>query len=142
MSDLRDRNGMTLAEAMKLLPPRVSDWEPANCIKLSAGRKWKMMNALHEEWKSCAICGRFEKYGVYIQIHHIARSDERCCLVPLCFSFNRGAECHSSVSTIGIARILGAKLAIDPEGTDFVRLALCLRRFLPDPILPVTESRT
>jgi len=69
-----------------------------------------------------------------LELHHViggtkGRSDERTNLIMLC------RDCHEQVATAGLGAILGMKWSIDRQGTDWVRLAVLRRSFLPDLII-------
>lgn len=130
--ELLDCHGKTVEQVSSELGDKIH--EPYQRVQMNAYQRAKWMTELHQLWRVCAICGLDERDGdCSIQIHHLGRSDERFAVVPLCFAWSRKGGCHMEVSTIGLARILYAKVKIDPSGTDFTRLSQLLHRHLPTP---------
>lgn len=131
-TELLDCHGKSVEQVAAELGDKIK--LPYKRVAMNAYRRVKWMSELHAEWRVCAVCGLDERTDdATIQIHHIGRSDERFAVLPLCFSWSRNGGCHMEVSKIGLARILYAKLAIDPMGTDWEKLSRLLHRHLPSP---------
>lgn len=132
-----DRNGVPFALYHTWLPPRVSDWPLPPIVK---DDKDDVQGQFHQEFRSCWWCGypREFDFGTpgfafkKVELHHLAggsrgRSHERFLFTMLC------SDCHDKhAGPDDLGFLLYLKWKHDPEGTDWPRTALRLRRFLPD----------
>lgn len=134
-----DKNGIDFADHRKHLPASVHDFEPANVIK----DKFALQD-FASRWDFCWLCGRPAKDGqrLGLAIHHIeagrkGRSDELTNLASLC-EFPYRDTCHAKVKGAEFPQgsMLWLKWHHDPFETDWVRLAILRRSFLPD-LIPV-----
>lgn len=128
-----DCTGLSFAEALVSLPKSVHDWPQPERVKDRI-----LLDTMYMEAHRCAACGYIARpwptaLGL-LQLHHIVggtqgRSDERTNLIPLC------RRCHVNANTdaLPLARILYHKWRTDPEHTDWRRLAILKRQFLPEP---------
>ena len=133
----RDKNGLSFSEYHHWLPPRVRDWPTPPIVKCDEGGE---QAAFHDEFRSCWWCGVKQEYDFWtpgavftkVELHHLAagsrgRSHERFLFVMLC------SLCHERhVGEADLGRLLYLKWMYDPFGTDWVRTAIRLRRFLPE----------
>lgn len=134
-----DCTGLSFAEAMASLPKSVHDWPPPERVKDRV-----LLQRMHEESQRCGVCGYKPVVWSWlapVELHHIVggtqgRSDERTNLIPLC------RRCHDNANTdaLPFARILYHKWRTDPEHTDWRRLAILKRQFLPEPEGPPASS--
>jgi len=126
-----DGTGSSFTDAMRNLPKSVHDWPPPERVKDHI-----LLQRMHEERRQCGVCSYKPMAWSWlaVELHHIVggskgRSDERTNLIPLC------RRCHDNANTdtLPLARILFCKWRIDPEHTDWRRLAILKRQFLPEP---------
>lgn len=125
-----DKNGVLVDDLPRILP-RPSDthlWPPANIV-----RDLEIVIAYRGEHQHCQLCGAAFQWDVRKELHHIiggaGRSDERCNLIVLCNGYH---GCHGEVHG-NLPLILWAKWLTNKEDTDWVRLAVLARKFLPVP---------
>lgn len=94
----------------------------------------------------CWACGRGYYHVNKLDLHHIVggagRSDERTNFSMLCGGFTPDA-CHAKANTdeLPMGFILYRKWQLDPDGTDWRRLAILRGSFLPDLILERKAAR-
>jgi hypothetical protein len=120
-----DGNDVAFNEYRQLLPRLASDFPLPNRVK-----DQDVLSAYRAEFDYCQVCGRSD---LGIEVHHIiggtkGRSDERTNLISL------EPALHERVKTSELPQglIMWCKWRIDPSGTDWVRLAILNRAFLPD----------
>lgn len=133
-----DSTGLRFDQLREKLGPR-ENWPLAEPVRLNGKRYWDLISQLHERWLRCAVCCAATNIGPYdfraIEIHHIfpgaRKSDEVCCLMPLCVRWGRDG-CHDKVSSIGLPRLLYARYVLEPETVDWWRMSIVRGSFLPD----------
>lgn len=125
-----DKHGVAFADYRKLLPKRSCDFPPANVVRDG----WAIKD-YHATWKTCQLCGANAAERI-MELHHIVgasgRSDERANLILLCREHHAEYGPHSDAN---FGTILWAKHHSDPHNTDWIRLAILARRFLPDLVI-------
>jgi 5-methylcytosine-specific restriction endonuclease McrA len=136
-----DSRGIRFDEYHFHLPAKVSDWQTV--VRVDDAR---ICSDMHEWFKGCwACCWDDRDYAATtdyeLQAHHITggtkgRSDEYSNIAMLCM------DCHGDANTNGLpmGRILFLKWKFDRQHTDWVRLALLARRFLPGLFLDNGET--
>ena len=88
----------------------------------------------HENYPFCFVCGMDPKRAV-LECHHIeggpSRTHEACNAMVLCLKH------HDQVNTNQLPKghLLWRKWIVDQPNTDWVRMAIIRRRFLPDLVI-------
>jgi hypothetical protein len=114
--------GVAFAEYKRHLPTRTADFPSADIVRApDRVSYYRQQNPL------CSFCE-----APRAEVHHIiggaGRSDEWCNFLSVC------RRCHGQiVGRAGLAKVLFAKWSDDPLATDWVRLAILYRQFLPRP---------
>lgn len=131
-----DKNGIPFSQYREHLPFQIFHWPKMNYVKNA-----ELLRELHAEWDCCAACGRKAGPGVYLHLHHICgglagQSDERCNLIML-DSQGPDQGCHAEAhgGSLPLGKILYHKWQSDPDGVDWIRLAVLRGSFLPDLIV-------
>lgn len=141
-----DCNGIPFADYRRELPIQVFHFPKANIIKSP-----ELLQELHNEWDCCQVCGRRaglwtkwdagpQENWVSLHLHHVigaaGRSDERCNLLALC-SEGPDQGCHAEAhgGKLPLGKILYHKWKADPDGIDWIRLAVLRGSFLPELIV-------
>ena len=127
-----DGNGVAFADHRLHLPKLAKDfWPPCH------QRIPRVLEEFHATWDHCFACGRPRKHVRRLEAHHIiggikGRSDEPCNLMMLCEDWEH--SCHRQANSVLLPKgvLLWRKWSVDPENTDWVRLAILHRQFLPD----------
>jgi len=127
-----DRHDIAFGDYRKHLPAKARDFPPPERIKSHA-----VMRQFHFLWDHCQVCGRgSRRLGVKLEAHHIiggqqGRSDELCNLLMLCDDHHRDVKTRKLPQGL----LIWCKWRTDRFNTDWVRLAILSRRFLPDLII-------
>lgn len=128
---LIDGRSVPFAEYRSQLPKRAADFPRANIVRCP-----RTVQSYRFNWLKCQICGLplTTRHG---DVHHIVggagRSDEACNLLRLCNSFS---GCHDESWSVMLPQALWAKWRTNRENLDWVRLAVLLGHFLPEPKPP------
>jgi hypothetical protein len=133
---LLDAHGRSLADVRKLLGEDRSVWPRPEVVKKLDG-DWSLQ-WYHNAFHSCWLCGvtrgseEFIRTVRRLEVHHIAGGYSRKRInAPWNFAVLCD-ECHANVAG-NLPQVLWAKLVNDREGTDFCRLTIAYRFFLPEP---------
>lgn len=139
---LTDRHGLSVAQAMRALEKTFGQqpkhWGlDAPRVKLAGGDRSQFFSRWHASHDTCWLCGEQRSWVTKIEAHHAARSDEACCLFPLCKTWTRKGGCHINVAG-RLPELLWAMGTFAPEDADWTRLARLLipKRKLPEPRRP------
>ena len=129
MIDLVDGCGVPFSKYREHLPKSCHDFPDPERVK-----EPKLLERLHREWRYCMGCWRRRLASGRLELHHIVggtkgRSDEACNLMMLCSD-----RCHPNVNTeaMPLGLLLVLRWYAERETTDWVRLAILRRSFLPD----------
>jgi len=126
-----DAHGVPFARYRNHLPSCSHDFPPLGGE--FNGRRWsELAGWYHEHFPFCFVCGLHRPSPVVIECHHIEggsnRTHEACNVLNLCLKH------HDQANTEAMPKghLLWRKWVVDPANTDWVRLAIIRRRFLPD----------
>lgn len=124
--EYRDSRGVAFGEVRFLLPASTHDWPTITRVDDP-----KVSDLMHRLFKTCWHCKRKP-----VEAHHLCagsagKSDELTAIAILC------PVCHGQrrETILPLGRILFLKWKFDRQHLDWVRVALLLRKFLPDLIV-------
>ncbi len=132
-SKLVDGQGVQFSEYHLWLPSQLCHWPTPPRVTKDSGQQMEFKRQFTECW----LCGvsrfKYKRVPPILELHHLAagtvgRSHERYLFISLCRS------CHQErVGVDFLPHLLWAKWRFDQEGTDWVRTAIRIGKFLPTP---------
>jgi len=131
--DLIDGLGVRFRDYRSLLPECAADFPRARIVRCP-----RTVESYRYNWLRCQVCGLSLPLTRDGEVHHIiggaGRSDEEANLLRVGGAFECG--CHDESWSVMLPAALWAKQRTDQENTDWVRLAVLLGHFLPEPKPP------